>query len=148
MRRFLLTGLVSLSLVAADTPESDMGRLEGRWYGGVWSCNGDWALVVDLKDPVQVLDIAENTATLRTRKSGSPKRWSYTAMPNRAPKAIDLTDETGTQRGIYKIERNRYGGYYLSLCVAEPGAGRPERFEHAPKGGGRLYSFARYPLAR
>jgi hypothetical protein len=148
MRRFLLAGLVTLFLAAADTPKPDMGQLEGRWYGGVWTYNGDLTLVVDQKDPLQVLDIAENTATLRTRNSRSPKRWSYIAVPNRTPGAVDLTDETGTQRGIYKIERNRYGGYYLSLCLAEPGVGRPERFEHAPKSGLRLYSFARYPLVR
>lgn len=151
MRLSLTVCLAAVLSVAANAPSSDMGKLEGRWYGGVWTFNGSPAFVVNQKDPISVLDITENTATLRTRK-GPSICWSYSAIPNGTPKFIDLTVTDGAekgkvQRGIYNIESKGEGWYHLRICVAKQGADRPERFVDKPEDGTQVFTFARYPTA-
>src|SRR4051812_33823604 len=100
MRRSFMVGLAAVLLVAADAPKSDMGKLEGRWYGGVWTCNGEWTLVVDINDPISVLDITEDTVSLRYR-TGNSKCWSYSVISKGTPTAIDLTEKGETQLANY-----------------------------------------------
>jgi len=153
MIRSMLVGLAAVLMVAADAPKNDLGKLEGRWYGGIWTFNGYPALVVNTKDPAATFDVTRDTAALRIRP-GTLKRWSYSVVLDGTPTAIDMTiaegpEEGKTQRGIYKIEPNKYGGgYYLTLCVAKPGADRPERFVGKSDEGWESSTFARYPNAR
>ena len=152
MHGYLLAALAACLLIAGDAPSGDMSALEGRWPGGVWVFSGDLTLVVDIKNPVSVLEISDGTATLRSC-SGGTERWAYALDKSREPKTIDLTvldgpDQGKVRRAIYQIKPNRYGGgYYLSLCIAGPGASRPSEFVHKPEAGWQLHSFARYPDA-
>jgi uncharacterized protein (TIGR03067 family) len=152
MKRSLMVGIAAVLLVAADAPKDDMGKLEGRWYGGIWTYNGAPALIVDFNDPMSILDITDSKATLRPR-TGPTTYWSYSIPSKGTPKVIDLTvsegqDKGKTQRGIYKIEANIYNGFYLTICFARPGADRPSEFLYKPEEGQQVYSFARYPKPR
>jgi uncharacterized protein (TIGR03067 family) len=149
MNRYALMALAACLLIAGDAPKGDMNALEGRWFGGAWTCNGDWALVVNLKNPVCVLEIADGMAALRWH-TGAAERWSYALDKARVPKTIDLTgidgpDKGKVRQGIYEIRPNPYDGYYLYLCIAEPGARRPTEFVDKPERGWQLHTFARYP---
>ena len=152
MNRHTLMAVAACLLIAGDAPQGGMAALEGRWFGGVWTCNGDWALIVDVQNPWSVLEMTNATATLQYR-TGSTERWSYTLDTTRTPRAIDLIvlddpDKGKVRQGIYEIRPNRYKGYSLSLCVAEPGRERPIEFLHKPDQGWHLHSFARYPDVR
>jgi uncharacterized protein (TIGR03067 family) len=132
MNRYALMALATCLLMAGDAPMDDMKALEGRWFGGVWTCNGAWMLVVDLKNHSSVLEIADSMATLRSR-TGATERWSCTLDKTRVPMTMDLTvldgpDKGKVRQGIYEIRPNPYGGYYLFLCIAEPGVRRPSEF--------------------
>jgi uncharacterized protein (TIGR03067 family) len=149
MNRHALMSLAACLLVAADAPMDGMDKLEGRWLGGVWVCNSRWDFVVDLKNPFSALEVTADVVTLRSRTAATA-RWSYTLDTARTPKAIDLTAVDGpekgiTRRAIYEIRPIDPGGYYLSLCIAEPGVDRPGEFVDRPEAGWRLHSFARYP---
>jgi uncharacterized protein (TIGR03067 family) len=152
MNRYVIAALAACLLSAAEAPKDGMDKLEGRWFGGVWTCNGDWALVVNVKNPVSVLEIGDRTATLRTRSLGT-EHWSYTLDTTKTPKTIDLTviegpDKGKIQRGIYEIRANRHGGFYLYFCVARPGKDYPGEFVDEPDRGLYFHSFARYPVAQ
>jgi uncharacterized protein (TIGR03067 family) len=147
-----LHALIALSAflpIAGDVHQAEMKALEGRWFAGVWSFSGNRVLVVDLKNPRGVLEIAAGTAAVRWQ-IGAVERWSYSLGKTRGPRTMDLTVSDGTDQGkvrqaIYEIRPNLYGGYYLDLCIAEPGMSRPSEFVHKPEAGWSLYTFARYP---
>jgi uncharacterized protein (TIGR03067 family) len=190
MNRYAMMALAACLLIAGDAPKSvfprlakerppgDMKALEGCWFGGAWTCNGAWALVVNLENPVCVLEFADGVALLRWH-TGRAERWSYTLNETRVPKTIDLTvidgpDKGKVRQGIYEIRPSLYGGgYYLYLCIAEagvsrpgefvwdtdwrrrpwpsiaePGTDRPSESAHKPEGRWELHSFARYPGLR
>jgi len=145
MKRSVLLVLAAGLLLAADSPDGGLAKLEGRWLGGGWVFSGVLTFVVNLKEPSSTLDITADSVTLRSRKD-EIGRWSYTLDTTRTPKAIDLTTDSGKrQLGIYEIRANPYGGYHLSLRVAQPGGDRPKDFDPKPSEGSRLYEFARYP---
>jgi uncharacterized protein (TIGR03067 family) len=165
MNRYALMALAACMLIAGDAPKSVFPRLakerppgamkalEGCWFGGVWIFNGDRTLAVDLGNPRCVLEFADGVALLRWH-TGRAERWSYTLDKTRVPKTIDLTVSDGPDKGkirqaIYEIRPSPYGGgYYLYLCIAEPGAGRPREFVDKPDAGWQLHTFARYPGLR
>jgi hypothetical protein len=157
MRWSLMAVIVAVLLVGADAPRNDVSQLEGRWYGGVWSrCGVVPGFIVNINDPMSILDITDRAVTLRTRKATalptsneSVDCWTYSIPSNETPKAIDLIPSQGadkgkTQRGIYKIEAIQNYGYCLTLYLARPGADRPSRFLPGPEDGQQLHSFVRY----
>jgi uncharacterized protein (TIGR03067 family) len=152
MNLYALIALAAFLRIAGEEHQAQMKALEGRWFAGVWTFNANLALIVDLENPLGVLEIADGVATFRWR-SGAPERWSYTLDRSPAKKTMDLTVSDGPDQGkvrqaIYEIRPNLYDGYYLYLCIAQPGMRRPSEFVDKPEAGWQLYTFARYPGMR
>ena len=64
-------------------------------------------------------------------------KMKFTADSSKSPKTIDYVNTGGankgkSQQGIYVFE-----GKLLKICMAAPGAGRPDEFESKP-GDGRM----------
>lgn len=138
MRPHVLMILMSVLLVAADTPEIDLGKLQGTW-----------SLVMAVRDGKEIPDheVARTTlvikgdsfafpheATVGTGPSGTLK-----IDPAQTPKAIDATPASGPDvgeiwLGIFEIDGDLY-----HVCFAPPGKPRPLRFVSAP-GSGTLHS--------
>ncbi len=121
---FVLAGPILASLaVAGDSAQDEAKRLEGTWKFVSLAADGEQA-------PPEA--IRAGRWTFRGDQilipGPQPAKATYKVMPDRSPKAIDMTALDGPNKGkmlscIYKLEGER-----LTICVPE---GRSESSDPA-----------------
>ena len=121
-------------LVAADAKDNavkkDMDALQGKWQLVSLERDGKSADVP--KDAVRV--VKGDTYTV-TPRPGVTIEGTFKIDPTAKPKAVDITQTSGenkgkTSLGIYEID-----GDTLKMCWAPPGKDRPTEFKSAEGSG-------------
>ncbi|QDV35241.1 sigma-70 family RNA polymerase sigma factor [Tautonia plasticadhaerens] len=122
-------GLISVAAPFARTAEepADLKAIRGTWaVASVESQGGESPDADQVKKGRWIFDAKK----LSVETAGEARKSSFTLDPDASPKAIDLVPLGGPENekgktflGIYKIE-----GDSLTICMAAPGAVRPDRF--------------------
>lgn len=130
MRQVLLV-LAAGFLVAADKPQApsgnDLDKLQGAWTLVVLEVNGEKQPPEKIK---RILVYAGHN--WRVKVGDDELEGSSKFDASKTPKAIDITYNTGpnkgkTYLGIYEIDGDTY-----RACVAPPGKDRPKEFVSKP----------------
>jgi uncharacterized protein (TIGR03067 family) len=134
MPLILVVGLI----LTGDDPKDEAARKELERH------QGTWAVVAFEYDGQRTPP--ETLRTIERVVSGSRAIWkrdgetfSETTIeldPTKEPKAIDVIPEGGPFKGRRAPGIYRFDGEELTICMVDPGGGRPEAFT-AGKGSGR-----------
>jgi RNA polymerase sigma-70 factor (ECF subfamily) len=139
MRQLLLAVTAGLLLAAAPAAApGDRDRLQGAWRLDAVEINGQPVALEKLKSGDKVLvgtlTVAGDSYTFRL--GDLRLALTFAVDPTKSPKAIDLTEAEGPQKGrtyhgIYKVEGDTY-----TICRnVEPGKDRPTEFATRPDSG-------------
>jgi uncharacterized protein (TIGR03067 family) len=139
MKRLLLV-LAAGFLVAADTPQdpgaNDLPKLQGAWTLVALEVNGE-------KQPPEKIKrtLVYAGHNWRVKVGDEEIDGSSKFDASKTPKAIDITYNTGpnkgkTYSGIYEIDGDTY-----RACVAPPGKDRPKEFVSKLANLGPTFSF-------
>jgi len=126
MNRLLILVILPavVSAVVGDEKPATTPTIRGKWEVTAATFNGTASTAPKLR----VIAFDEDDVT--TFDGGAPTRSvTYTLDTKTDPKRIDLNSEAGDHKalGIYALDKDE-----LRICYAEPGAGRPVRFESKP----------------
>ena len=135
---------LSTVLLAADAPKEDAAKKEREKLAGTWKVlSAERDGQPDSVSKSAVVSIAAD-GKLRVRfQDGVESGGTYQIDPNKTPKAIDYTLDSGPNKGkqltgIYALEGDR-----LKLCGSDPGKPRPKEFVTKTDSGHLLFVLAR-----
>jgi len=145
-RRFAFTAaaaaLGTLGLAAAAPPAADDGEsIKGDWSAVSLTHNGQVTADIFVKAMSATFD---GKGYVNRQRDAVAVEGTYTLSPEKSPKQIDFTIETGadkgkTQLGIYEIDGDR-----LKLCIARAGdAERPKAMGGKTDSDGMLITLRR-----
>jgi uncharacterized protein (TIGR03067 family) len=122
----LAVGLFVVAPVAGDDDaKKDMDALQGNWVMQVGESNGE-------KLPEEVAKTYKRTITKDkltiTRGGEELYQGSFKIDPTKKPKSIDVTIETGPNKGATMIGIYELDGDTLKVCMVPPGTPRPSEF--------------------
>src|SRR5262249_25613674 len=124
-RRFgLMILLAVVPVVAGDDKPAVTPTIRGKWEVSAATFNG----TAFAHQKGRILEFDEHVVA--TYDGELPGRVTpYSADLTTDPKRIDLNTEAGENKalGIYALDKDE-----LRICYAEPGAGRPAKFESKP----------------
>jgi len=127
----MATGLVVLLLVAADAPKSGES-LQGTWKLSGGEADGKPLTEKQLKDGKLVIKGDHYTVTLADKDTAT---GTEKLDPTKEPKTIDITDDSGPNKGktclgIYEIKGDEF-----QCAFAPSGKPRPTKFATVPDSG-------------
>jgi len=120
----LMVLLAGVPLVVGEGKPAATPTIRGKWEVSAATFNG--TAFTGPKN--RTLDFGEDEVT--TFDGGAPTGFvAYTLDATTDPKHIDLDSGAGDKKalGIYTLDKDE-----LRICYAEPGAGRPARFDSKP----------------
>jgi uncharacterized protein (TIGR03067 family) len=112
---------------AADKEaKGDRDALQGKWQLVEFTRNGKTKKVTDKSD--DYFELVFRGDKITTRFKVGKEEGTYKVDPNKSVKTIDIVPSTGDEKGknlkgIYELKGNVF-----KLCMANPGAKRPETF--------------------
>jgi uncharacterized protein (TIGR03067 family) len=121
----LTTALVLTTGAAAQDAKKEQALLQGKWKAVKLEIEGKEIAANELAE----LKISvEGDQFIGKKGAGDPEKNQMKLDPAKKPKAIDLTPLSGpsegmTLQGIYTLD-----GDTLKMCLALPGANRPDAF--------------------
>jgi uncharacterized protein (TIGR03067 family) len=116
--------LAVVPVIVGDDKPAAAPTIRGKWEVSAATFNG--TAFTGPKD--RILEFGEDEVTMFDGRAPT-RSVSYTLDATTGPKHIDLDSGADDKKalGIYALNKDE-----LRICYAEPGAGRPARFESKP----------------
>lgn len=134
--RHAVSAMILSAFLAATASATDLESMQGNWKRVAAVHDGKPLVGAALDSKVTI----EGNKYSVTGGAEAGSSGTIELNESASPKSIDLTMEGGgTSAGIYEVRAgNRY-----RLCIAAPGAPRPEKFASRPGSGQRLEEWER-----
>jgi uncharacterized protein (TIGR03067 family) len=121
----LTTALVLTVGASAQDAKKEQALLQGKWKAVKLEIEGK---EIPANELAELKITVEGDQFIGKKGAGEPEKNLMKLDPAKKPKAIDLTPQSGptegmTLQGIYTLD-----GDTLKMCLALPGANRPDAF--------------------
>jgi uncharacterized protein (TIGR03067 family) len=116
----LVTGFLFAADKAEDVNKKALEALQGEWNVKSAVREGEERPAAELEKVK--LKVAGDTFTIAEDGKDRPAKVKIDAT--RKPSEIDLTHDSDTMKGIYKLE-----GDTFTICLSRPGVDRPKEFK-------------------
>lgn len=118
---------LTATALAEDPAEAEARRLQGSWKVLAIEADGRKATAAEV-EALQGAGWTFKGSQVTFGDENAPGRSSFKLDPARTPRQIDLVALDGNQKGktmegIYRLE-----GGTLTICLSDPGKGRPKTF--------------------